>query len=27
VNHQAFITLGLDPGLVVSALSQHRGRW
>jgi hypothetical protein len=27
VNHQVFLTLGLDPGLVVSALTQHRGRW
>jgi hypothetical protein len=27
VNHQAFVTLGLDPGLVISALTQHRGRW
>lgn len=27
VNHQALLTLGLDPGLVISALSQHRGRW
>ena len=27
VSHQAFIVLGLDPGLVISALTQHRGRW
>jgi hypothetical protein len=27
VNHQLLVTIGLDPGMVIHALSQHRGRW
>jgi hypothetical protein len=27
VTHQALVTVGLDPGMVLSALAQHRGRW
>jgi len=27
MNHQLVVTIGLDPGLVIHALAQHRGRW